>query len=171
MQLCSIDKSQQSLVSKTKQVSPQLENSSKQYLSERNFEWLLLLQKSFQAENFELKHPNETSDRVMHTETFVAEINLRLVHRSEGHVRLPPPPLTQKCALFGKACKPIYIGTQSAGNDSWTTIGLLAHSNSPSYIHPPMIYPIPTYIFNWHIFLKKSPEGSSAQLFDYTWPR
>ena len=32
-----------------------------------------------------------------------------------------------------------------------------AHRNSPTYTHPPsvgMIYPIPTYIFNWYIFQK-----------------
>ena len=32
-----------------------------------------------------------------------------------------------------------------------------AHRNPSTYIHPPcvgMIYPIPTYIFNWHIFPK-----------------
>ena len=32
-----------------------------------------------------------------------------------------------------------------------------AHRNSPTYMHPPtvgMVYPIPTYIFNWHIFPK-----------------
>jgi len=32
-----------------------------------------------------------------------------------------------------------------------------AHRNPPTYIHPPsvgMIYPIPTYVFNWHILPK-----------------
>ena len=31
------------------------------------------------------------------------------------------------------------------------------HRNCPTYMHPPsvgMIYPIPTYMFNWHIFSK-----------------
>ena len=35
--------------------------------------------------------------------------------------------------------------------------GWRAHINIPNYIYPPsigMIYPIPTHIFNWHIFLK-----------------
>ena len=42
-----------------------------------------------------------------------------------------------------------------------------AHRNSPNSIQPlsvGIIYPIPTYIFNWHIFPNPAPEGRTETL-------